>query len=145
METIKEYKVEITAQAKLHYFEILEYFYEYMSYGRATKKANELYDCANSLKTLPERGQLELTLQHLKKEYRYLLYHSASRRTIKIIYLVDHKKSVVYITDFFPTPRRPQPPYRTIFSQIAVPRGTGVGQFAASLTRCKYGIYDIVS
>ncbi len=103
METIKEYEVEITSQAKLYYFEILEYFYEYMSYDSATKKAEELYDGAHSLKTLPERGQLELTLQHLKKEHRYLLYHSTSRRAIKIIYFLDKRRDVVYVTDFFPT------------------------------------------
>ena len=74
-----------------------------MSYESATKKSEELYDTADSLKTLPERGQLELTLQHLKKEHRYLLYHSTSRSAIKIIYFWDKKSDRVYVTDFFPT------------------------------------------
>ena len=103
METLKEYEVEITSKGKLHYFEVLEYFYEYMSYESATKKSEELFDIAHSLKTLPERGQLELALQHLEKEHRYLLYNSTSRSTIKIIYFLDKKRDVVYITDFFPT------------------------------------------
>lgn len=74
-----------------------------MSYESATKKSEELFDSAYSLRILPERGQLELTLQHLKKEHRYLLYNSTSRSTIKIIYFLDKKRGVVYITDFFPT------------------------------------------
>jgi hypothetical protein len=103
LETLKEYEVEITSKGKLHYFEVLEYFYEYMSYESATRKSEELYDSAYSLGNLPERGQLELTLQHLKKEHRYLLYHSTSRRAIKIIYFLDKRRDVVYVTDFFPT------------------------------------------
>ncbi len=103
METIKRYQVEITLQAKFHYFEILEYFYEHMSYDSAAKKADELYDITTSLETLPERGQIELTLQHLQKEHRYLLYQSTSRSTIKIIYFLDKEGEVAYVTDFFPT------------------------------------------
>jgi hypothetical protein len=103
LETLKEYTVEITDNGKLHYFEVLEYFYEYMSFESATKKSEELFASAYSLKYLPERGQLEITLQHLKKEHRYLLYHSTSRRAIKIIYFLDKKRGVVYVTDFFPT------------------------------------------
>ena len=56
METVKKYEVEITLQAKSHYFEILEYFYEYISYESATKKAEELYDIARSLETLKDRN-----------------------------------------------------------------------------------------
>ena len=103
MEPIKEYEVEITSQGKLHYFEILEYFYEHTSYESATQKTQELYDCAQSLKNLPERGQLEQTLSYLKREHRYLLYHSTPRHSIKIVYFLDKKNDVVYITDFFPT------------------------------------------
>lgn len=103
METIKRYKVEITLQAKLYNFEILEYFYAHMSYESATKKSEELYNVTRSLETLPERGQPELMLQHLKKEHRYLLYESTSRNTIKIIYFLDTGKDIVYVTDFFPT------------------------------------------
>jgi len=103
LETIKEYEVEVTSQGKLGYFEILEYFYEHMSYESVTKKSEELYDRVHSLSTLPERGQLELTLQHLKKEHRYLLYQSTSGSTVKIIYFLDKKGNVVYVTDFFPT------------------------------------------
>lgn len=103
METVKKYEVEITLQAKLHYFEILEYFYEYSSYESATRKAEELYDIARSLETLPERGQIEPVLEHLKRKHRYLVYQSTSRSTIKIIYFLDKKKGVVYVTDFFPT------------------------------------------
>ena len=108
METIKKYEVEVTSQARLHYFEILEYFYEFMSYESATKKSEELYDVIHSLETFPERGQLELTLQHLKKEHRYLLYHSTSKNTIKVIYFLDKKRNIVYVTDFFPTEKDPK-------------------------------------
>lgn len=86
MEAVKRYQVEVTLQAKLHYFEILEYFFEHMSYASASKKADELYDVARSLETLPERGQIELTLRHLEHDHRYLLYHSTSGSTIKIVY-----------------------------------------------------------
>lgn len=103
METIKEYEVEVTSKAKLHYFEILEYFYDHMSYDSATRKSEELYTSIHSLKILPERGQLELSLQYLKKGHRYLLYQSTSRTTIKVIYFVDKDRGVVYVTDFFPT------------------------------------------
>lgn len=101
METTKKYKVGITSQAKLHYFKILEYFYEYMSYESATRKADELFEITRSLETLPESGPLELTLQHLKKEHRYILYASTLRSTIKIIYFLDNKRDVCLRNRFF--------------------------------------------
>lgn len=103
METVKKYEVEITLQARLYYFEILEYFYEYSSYESATRKAEELFDAARSLETLPERAPLEPALEHLEKEHQYLLYQDTTRSTIKIIYFLDKKREVVYVTDFFPT------------------------------------------
>jgi hypothetical protein len=103
LEAVKKYEVEITSQAKLHYFEILEYFYEYMSYESATRKADELYNLTRSLENFPERGQVEFALQHLKKEHRYLLYPSTSKTTVKIVYFLDRKSDVVYVTDFFPS------------------------------------------
>ena len=103
METLKECEVEITSKGKFYYFDVLEYFYEHMSYANATKKSEELYSSTLSLRTMPERGQLELSLKHLNKEHRYIIYHCTSRRTIKIIYFLDKKRDVVYVTDFFPT------------------------------------------
>jgi len=103
LETVKKYEIEITLQAKLHYLEILEYFYEYSTYESATRKTEEMLDMARSLETLPERGQIEAALEHLKREHRYLVYQSTSRSTIKIIYFVDKRTGVVYETDFFQT------------------------------------------
>lgn len=81
METVKKYEVEITSHAKLHYFQILEYFYEYMSYESASKKAEDLYEIIYSLETLPERGSLELTLQPLQKDIGicYTIAHQGPR------------------------------------------------------------------
>lgn len=103
MGIIKEYTVRITFQAKLHYFEILEYFYTDMSSESALRKGEELLEVASSLKTFPERGNLVLPLEYLKKEHRCLIYHSTSRATVKVIYFIDKETETVYITDFFPT------------------------------------------
>lgn len=103
MEAVKRYQVEVTLRAKLHYFEILDYFFEQMSPMSAAKKADELYEVVSSLETLPERGQIEFALRRLQKDHRYLLYKSTSRRTIKVIYFLDKERDVVYVTDFFPT------------------------------------------
>lgn len=103
MEKTTEYTVEITRSAKLYYFEILDQFYENSSIESASRKADELYEKAFTLNVFPERGQIEENLKDLPQSHRYILYHATSRQTVKIIYFIDQKNTMVYVTDFFPT------------------------------------------
>jgi len=96
------YTVEITPEAELFYLDVLEYFYSNHSIESADRKSGELLDQAMSLENYPSRGSKEELLKSLGKEHRYLLYHYTKRKTIKIIYFIDHQARKVYVTDFFP-------------------------------------------
>ncbi len=97
------YKVVITSAAEVHFYELVEYLYEYMSLERAEEVARGLNEMVLSLVRLYHRGSVEEKLARRKKSYRYILYKRTSRANVKIIYFVDEKNKTVYITDFFPT------------------------------------------
>ena len=103
VEEEKEYKVKITQRGKKAYFDVLDYVFEYYSEDRAYEIAEELLDYPNTLKTLPNRGKLELALSSRKEDYRYILYKRTQQATVKVVYYVDDITYRVYVTDFFPT------------------------------------------
>ena len=103
MEKTTGYKVEITRSAELYCFEILDHVYENSSIGIASQKANGLYEEAFTFDVSPGQGQIEENLKDLPQSHRYILYHATSRQTVKIIYFIDQKNTMVYVTDFFPT------------------------------------------
>ena len=65
--------------------------------------AIELLDYPNTVKTLANRGKLELALSSRKEDYRYILYKRTQQATVKVVYYVDEIAHRVYVTDFFPT------------------------------------------
>ena len=102
MEREASYTVEITAEAEIFYYEVLEYFYKHHSESSADRKSQELIDKAVALKDNPLIGRIEENLKFLGKEHRYLLYFYTRIKAIKIIYFVNESSKKVYITDFFP-------------------------------------------
>ncbi|MDB4334841.1 hypothetical protein OAA06_00630 [bacterium] len=56
---------------------------------------------AIALESNPFVGRKEEQLGFLGCEHRYILYYSTKIKAIKIIYFIDEKNEVVYITDFF--------------------------------------------
>jgi plasmid stabilization system protein ParE len=107
VEEIKRFEVSLTSSAKLHFFEFVEYLYEHLTPERANKKLDELQAKLDSLETFPERGAIEPQLKNKSKGHRSTVFKYTSRKTIKIIYLIDPLNQVVYITDFFPTEMNP--------------------------------------
>lgn len=99
MEEIKRFEVNLTGSAKLHFFEFVEYLFEHLAPVRASKRLDELQAKVESLETFPERGVIEPQLKNKSKGHRYTVFKYTSRKTIKIIYLIDRKNQVVYITD----------------------------------------------
>lgn len=102
------YEVVITSSAEVHFYELVEYLYEYMSLDRAEEVARELNEMALSLDLPYHRGSEEKKLGRRKKTYRYILFKRTSRSSVKIIYYADEKNKTVYVTDFFPTDKDPK-------------------------------------
>lgn len=102
-EEARRCEVVITASAEIHFYEVVEYLYENMPLARAEEVARELNEMALSLDRLYHRGSPEEKLLRRKNAYRYLLFKRTKKATVKIIYYVDEKDSVVYVTDFFPS------------------------------------------
>jgi hypothetical protein len=102
LEETNTYSVEITHEAELFFYDILTYFYMYHSEESGNRKSGELLDLAMSLEINPQRGTKEKNLKSLGKSHRFLLYYYTSHKAIKIIYMIDEDKKIVYVTDFFP-------------------------------------------
>lgn len=102
MERKPLYSVEITKDAEIYYYEVLEYFYEHCSINSADRKSEELLEFAISLEKNPTRGRIVEKLSNLEKDHRYILYYYTQTKAIKIIYFIDELEKIVYITDFFP-------------------------------------------
>jgi plasmid stabilization system protein ParE len=107
-EETSRYEVVITSAAEIHFYELAEYLYEHMSLDRAEEVTKELNEMVLSLDRLYHRGSLEQKLVRRNKEYRYLLFKRTAKATVKIIYYVDEKDKMVYVTDFFPTEKDPK-------------------------------------
>lgn len=103
MEEQTSYLVEITPEAELYYFNLLECLYKTHTSESASNKANEILEMATSLDKNPHRGSHERKLDFLGKEHRFLLYEITSRKQVKIIYFIDDLSKIVYVTDFFGT------------------------------------------
>lgn len=103
MEEGKIYLVEITPEAENYFLQVTDYLYTTHTPTQAAIKSDELLEMAMSLSRLPRRGSKEERLAFLDKEYRYLVYRVTSRRTIKILYVIEDEVGKVYVTDFFGT------------------------------------------
>ncbi len=103
MEGRKGYLVQITPEAELFYFDLLEYLFKTHQSNSASRKAGEILEMALSLKVNPHRGSIEQKLRFLGKEHRFLPYRITARKEVKIIYFVNKANNTVYVTDFFGT------------------------------------------
>jgi hypothetical protein len=104
----KQYKVIITEPAFRRYSKtILPYLKKFFSRKRAAEIQQTILEIAKTLEQMPSRGSKETYLQHLKKEYRYVLHKESRYFVLKLIYFIDEDKATVYITDFFPTSMNP--------------------------------------
>ena len=104
----KQYKVIITEPAFRRYSKtILPYLKKIFSRKRAMEIQQTILEISKTLEQMPSRGSKEKYLQHLKKEYRYVLHKESRYFVLKLIYFIDEDKATVYITDFFPTSMNP--------------------------------------
>jgi hypothetical protein len=97
------YQIEFTPTAQVHFYEVLDFFYNNYPLDRAEELANELMQMAMSLSHFPNRGTIEHWLENRTKDYRFLLFKRTTRAEVKIIYFVDDQLAKVYVTDFFGT------------------------------------------
>lgn len=103
MEEAESYVVELTPEAEMYFLQVAEFLSATHSSDRALEKSIELLDLALSLDKYPQRGSIERKLAPLGEGHRFLVYHVTSRKTIKVIYLIDEEQKKVFITDFFET------------------------------------------
>lgn len=102
------FKVVIAQPAKVRYqLHILPYLYTNYSFERALMIDQKIIEKAGTLSNKPERGRKEDFLIELNGLFRFIIYKETKHFEIKIIYYVDHQKSTVYVTDFFPTKMSP--------------------------------------
>ncbi len=101
MEEKSNYIEEITPEAEIYYLQLLEYLYQTHSEYSAARKADEILDKAMSLDKNTYRGRVVDQLTFLDVEHRFLLHQYTSRKSIKIIYIVDESSKTVYVSDFF--------------------------------------------
>lgn len=105
----KLYKVEIATPAKIRYQQrVLSYLYENFSFDRATEIDEAIIGKAKALSKQPRRGRDEDYLSELDEAFKFILYKETKYFEVKIIYYIDEEKSIVYVTDFFPTRMSPQ-------------------------------------
>ena len=104
----KQYKVIITEPAFRRYSKnYIALFEKIFSRKRAMEIQQTILEISKTLEQMPSRGSKEKYLQHLKKEYRYVLHKESRYFVLKLIYFIDEDKATVYITDFFPTSMNP--------------------------------------
>ncbi|MBQ8958832.1 MAG: type II toxin-antitoxin system RelE/ParE family toxin [Bacteroidales bacterium] len=66
-------------------------YYNSISNRVAQAVAEEIFDAANHLETMPEMGTIEPTFAHLHRNYRYLVV----LRRYKLIYLYENQVSSI--------------------------------------------------
>jgi uncharacterized protein YfdQ (DUF2303 family) len=103
LEKEKKYTVKITPEAEYYYYELLEYLFKTHTPEKVDLKSNEIIDLAFTLEKYPYRGSVESKLDFLGKKHRYLLYKVTQRKDVKILYIIDEHKRIVYVVDFFGT------------------------------------------
>ncbi len=104
----KVYKVEVTRPAKKRYHEIvLPYIFSNFSFERAIKVDENILAVMATLNTKPNRGRKEKFLEELGETFRFILHQETKYFELKIIYYINEAKSIVYVTDFFPTRMNP--------------------------------------
>lgn len=104
----KSYQVIVAKSASIRYRElVLQYLFENFSFERATAIDEKIIRLAGSLSVKPYRGRKEKYLSEFSHNFRFILFKETSHLEIKIIYYISEEKSIVYVTDFFPTKMDP--------------------------------------
>ena len=87
-------KAVLSNQADNTLSEIYEYYHHEVSEETALKVINRILDAIEELERLPNIGSIELRLQKLQLEYKYIVVDN-----YKIIYRIDQE--IIYINDIF--------------------------------------------
>ena len=105
----KLYKIEISKPAKNRYHEIvLPYIYDNFSFERAIEIDENILKTVETLSQKPNRGTTEKYLEEARELFKFILHKETKHFELKIIYYINENKSIVYVTDFFPTKMNPQ-------------------------------------
>ena len=105
----KEYQVIIATPAKNRYHnQVLPYLHSNFSFESAVGIDENIIQIAATLNRNPFRGRREDYLKEMNEEFRFILFKEPKHFELKIIYFVDDKKEIVYVTDFFPTKMHPE-------------------------------------
>jgi len=105
----KVYQIVIARPAKKRYQEnVLPYIYDNFSFERALEIDENILATVRTLDQKPSRGRKEKYLEEAKQEFRFILHKETKHFEVKIIYYINEDKTIVYITDFFPTKMNPQ-------------------------------------
>lgn len=105
----REFQVVITTPAKNRYHEkVLPYLHANFSFERAKAIDEGIIQATSTLNLSPFRGRKEDFLKEMNEEFRFVLFKETKHFELKIIYFIDEKKAIVYVTDFFPTKMDPR-------------------------------------
>lgn len=79
-------------------------YYSVKASERAAKKLiNGIVDSTIGIEKQPEIGQIEISLEHRKQEFRYLVF-----KNYKIVYWINYDFRRIEITNVFDTRQDPQ-------------------------------------
>lgn len=81
---------------------IYTYYCEKAGISVSKKLLVGIIEAPDLLKSNPEAGQIELSLQRFEKEYRFIVH-----KNYKIIYSVDFKNQAIQIADVFDARQSP--------------------------------------
>jgi plasmid stabilization system protein ParE len=91
---LKKGEAVLSRQADNTLIEIYEYYRREVSEETALRIINRILDAIEELERLPGIGSIELRLQKLQLDYRYIVVDS-----YKVIYRLEH--DIIYINDIF--------------------------------------------
>ena len=100
---MKDWEIIWSSFAEKEIVNIHDYYLENANPKTAKKIVVGIIKAPNSLQRNPDLGQIELALEGLKIEYRYILFKS-----FKIIYSLDHQSKQIKIADVFDTRQDPE-------------------------------------
>lgn len=104
----KGYRIVITTPAQNRYQEtILPYLLEHFSIVRAAEIDLAIAQKLAFLSENPFLGTKEKYLNHLGKDFRFILHKESRNFEIKILYFASVHGETIYVTDFFPTLMNP--------------------------------------
>lgn len=81
---------------------IYNYYHENAGIAVSQKLLVEIIAAPEFLKSNPQAGQIELNLQHLEKEYRFIVH-----KNYKILYSTDFENQTIQIADVFDSRQNP--------------------------------------